>query len=196
MVLMDRDTELSLVEGLRRGDPGAFDAVYEAFRARVFGFLVRLSRSQTVAEDLLDETWLRLVSNAARLRADTCLAPWLFTVARNLYWDYRRSAALEEALDERALAHWPCRDGWSSPFEVAAERELLGRLELALARISPRHREVLLLVGVEGLTPGEAAVVCGLTPEALRQLLARARAALAHELDLRRDRAPKRRSGR
>jgi RNA polymerase sigma-70 factor (ECF subfamily) len=196
MVPMDRDTELSLVEGLRRGDPGAFDAVYEAYRSRVFGFLVRLSRSRTVAEDLLDETWLRLVSTAARLRADTRLLPWLFTVARNLYWTYRRSAALEETLDELALARSPCRDSWSSPFEIAAEHELQRRLELALARISPRHREVLLLIGVEGLTPGEAAVVCGLTPEALRQLLARARAALAQALDLSRDRAGRRSGGR
>lgn len=194
MALMDRDTELSLVEGLRRGDSKAFDAVYEAYRSRVFGFLVRLSRSRTVAEDLLDETWLRLVSHAARLRPDTRLLPWLFTVARNLYWTYRRTAALEEALDERALELWPSRDGRSSPFEVAAERELQRRLERALAGISPRHREVLLLVGVEGLTPSEAAIVCDLTPEALRQLLARARSALANALDLSRDRTPRRRS--
>ena len=196
MVQMDRDTELSLVERLRRGDAAAFDAVYEAYRPRVFGFLVRLSRSQTLAEDLLDETWLRLVSHAARLHADTRLLPWLFTVARNLYWTYRRSAALEETLDASALALIPCRDGWSSPFEVAARHERQRRLERALARLSPRHREVLLLVGVEGLTPGEAAVVCGLTPEALRQLLARARAALAQALDLSSDRTPRRRGGR
>jgi RNA polymerase sigma-70 factor (ECF subfamily) len=192
---MDRDTELSLVKGLRDGDPAAFDAVYEAYRARVFGFLVRLSRSRTVAEDLLDEAWLRLVSKAACLRPDTHLLPWLFTVARNLYWTYRRSCLLEETIDPSALALWPSPDSWSSPFEVAAHDELQGRLERALAQLSPRHREVLLLVGVEGLRPSEAAAVCGLTPEALRQLLARARAALAQALDLRRDGAVKRSGG-
>lgn len=196
MALMDRDIELSLVEGLRRGDSKAFDAVYEAYRSRVFGFLVRLSRSRTVAEDLLDETWLRLVSHAARLRPDTRLLPWLFTVARNLYWTYRRTAALEETLDAGALALCPCRDTWSSPFEVAVEHELQRRLERALAGVSPRHREVLLLVGVEGLTPSEAAIVCDLTPEALRQLLARARSALANALDLSRDRTSRRSSRR
>ena len=181
---MDRDTELSLVEGLRRGDPDAFDAVYEAYRARVFGFLVRLSRSRTVAEDLLDETWLRLVSKARVLRADTSLLPWLFTVARNLYWTYRRSCLLEEAWDPAALALWPSPEASASPFEAAARGELQRRLERALAQLSPQHREVLLLVGLEGLTPGEAAGVCGVTPEALRQRLSRARAALAQALDL------------
>jgi RNA polymerase sigma-70 factor, ECF subfamily len=192
---MDRATELSLVEGLRNGDPLAFDAVYEAYRARVFGFLVRLSRSRTVAEDLLDETWLRFVSNARSLRPDTCLLAWLFTVARNLYWRHRRSCLPEEAWDPTALALWPAPDAWSSPFEAAVHDELLQRLERALADLSPVQREVLLLVGREGLTPSEAAGVCGVTPEALRQRLARARAALAQAIDLPRGAARKRSEG-
>lgn len=93
---MDHDAELALVQGLRNGDAGPFDTVYDAWRGRVFGFLVRLSRSRTVAGDLLAETWLRLVANASRLRADTRLPPWLSTVARNLYWTCGRSSALEE----------------------------------------------------------------------------------------------------
>jgi RNA polymerase sigma-70 factor (ECF subfamily) len=192
---MDRDTELSLVEGLRNGDPLAFDAVYESYRPRVFGFLVRLSRSRTVAEDLLDETWLRFVSNARSLRADTCLLAWLFTVARNLYWRYRQSCLPEESLDATALALWPSPDARSSPFEAAVRDELQRRLERALAHLSPPHREVLLLVGREGLTPSEAAGVCGVTPEALRQRLARARAALAQAMDLPRGAARKRSDG-
>src|SRR5436309_15785037 len=79
---MDRDTELALVDRLRRGDADAFDAVHLAFNRLVFTFLVRLSRRRDVAEDLLEETWLRFVKHATRLRADTRLGPWLFTVAR------------------------------------------------------------------------------------------------------------------
>jgi RNA polymerase sigma-70 factor (ECF subfamily) len=181
---MDRETELSLVEGLRNADPAAFDAVYEAYRARVFAFLLRLSRSRTVAEDLLDETWLRLVSKAPSLRPDTHLAAWLFTVARNLYWSHRRSCLLEESLDPEALSLWPSRESWPSPFDLAATGQLERRVESALSGLRPQYREVLLLVAYEGLTPGEAAAVCGVTPEALRQRLARARAALADALDL------------
>ncbi len=112
--------------------------------------------------------------------------------ARNLYWTYRRSCLLEEVLDPAALALWPSPEAWSSPFEAAAHDELQRRLERALARLSPQHREVLLLVGVEGLMPAEAAGVCDVTPEALRQRLARARAALAQLLNLPRAGARKR----
>lgn len=179
---MERETELRLVERLRLGDEAAFDAVYEAYRARLYSFLVRLSRHRDVAEDLLEETWLRLVANAPRLRPDTRLAPWLFTVARNLYWSYCRSRLLEDELGAGLIALWPVVRP-PSPFERAAAGELERRLERALAAMPLRYREVLLLVAGEALSPAEAAVVCGIKPEALRQRLSRARAMLAELLD-------------
>ena len=181
---MEPDEEIALVEGLQRGDTAAFDRVYELYRPRLFAFLLRLSRSRTVAEDLLDETWLRLVAHAGSLRPDTRLASWLFTVSRNLYWTHRRSSLLEEAATAELLTLWPAGESWPSPFDLAAIGELERRVERVLATLSPQHREVLLLVGYGGLTPGEAAAVCRVTPEALRQRLARARAALADGLEL------------
>lgn len=181
---MDRETELSIVERLRHGDPEAFDTVYEACRGRLYAFLLRLSRHRTVAEDLLEETWLRLVSKAGSLRPDTKVGAWLFTVARNLYWSYRRSRVVEQSVEPELLSLWPSPEPWPSPFELAAMDELRGRVERALAHLPAQHREVLLLVVGECLTPGEAADVCGVTPVVLRQRLSRARAALARELNL------------
>ena len=60
--------------------------------------------------------------------------------------------------------------------------EFQDRLEAALAEVPPTYREVLLLVGFEGLRPADAAAVCGITPEALRQRLSRARALLSQRL--------------
>jgi RNA polymerase sigma-70 factor (ECF subfamily) len=183
MHVMDRATELRLVEGLRNGEVEAFDAVFQAYRARVFAFLLRLSRHRTLSEDLLDEVWLRLVAHAPALRPDTRLAPWLFTVARNLYWSHRRSVIVEEEQNAGLLGLALGPASWPSPFDLAAAGELERRVERALAALPPQQREVLLLVGREGLTPGEAAEVCGTTPEAMRQRLARARAALADAID-------------
>lgn len=180
---MGPQDESALVAGLRQGDTAAFDRVYEIYRPRLFGFLLRLSRNRTIAEDLLDETWLRLVAHTDSLRPDTKLAAWLFTVARNLYWTYRRSRLLEEAVSAELLTLWPAREKWQSPFDLASAGEMERRIERALATMSPLHREVLLLVGYEGLTPTEAAAVCKVTPEAMRQRLARARAALIDALD-------------
>jgi len=180
---VERDTELALVERLRQGDPDAFDDVYAAFNTRLFTFLTRLSRSRDVAEDLLEETWLRLVQHARRLTADTRLGPWLFTVARNIHVSYVRSRMLEDSAATSLIGLWPFSAERSSPFESAAATELERRIERALAAMPTTSREVLLLVAVAGLDHSDAADVCGITPEALRQRLHRAREALSKALE-------------
>ncbi|MEZ5292904.1 MAG: RNA polymerase sigma factor [Vicinamibacterales bacterium] len=180
---MDRETELALVGGLREGDTDAFDEAYGWLSTPVFTFLLRLSRRHDVAEDLAEETWLRLVTHAGRLRPDTRLAPWLYTVARHLYLSYRRSRFLEDSAAVGLMTLWPYNTARSSPFEETAASELERRLERALATLPVATREVLLLVGVAGLDPSDAADVCGVTPETLRQRLHRAREALAKALD-------------
>ena len=70
-----------------------------------------------------------------------------------------------------------------SPFEETAANQSDRRLEAALAALPTTAREVLLLVGVEGLTHAEAAAICGISREALRQRLSRARSLLAKQLD-------------
>lgn len=196
MTKMDSGPERVLVARLRAGDTAAFDEVYDTYRARVFAFLLRMTRSRTLAEDLLDETWLRLVRHAPSLRADTRLAPWLFTVARNLYWSYRRGALIEETSAPELIGLWPSPRPWPSPFDLAVVDELERRVEAAIATLPPQYREVLLLVAHEGLTPTDGAAVCGITPEAFRQRLSRARASLADKLGISRaDAPPKRRFG-
>ncbi len=176
---MDPGSERELVRGLRVGDPVAFDRVYEAWNRRLFAFLLRLTRRRELAEELLEETWLRLVKGIASLRDDSRLAPWLFTVARNLFLSHRRA----RALDEGSLGELDPPDrATPSPLEVAATNELEERLERGLATLPPSYREALLLVGIHGLTPSEAARVSGLTPEAFRQRLSRGRALLGQRL--------------
>jgi len=180
---MDRDCELALIDRLRNGDPSAFDEVHAALNVRLFSFLARLSRSRDVAEDLLEETWLRLIANARRLRPDTRLNAWLFTVARNLYISYCRSRLLETGHAADYTGLWLLGTPHASPFEETAANETEGRLETALASLPAVYREVLLLVGVEGMQPMDAAAICGITPEALRQRLHRARALLSERLE-------------
>lgn len=180
---MDLASEASLVGRLQAGDTAAFDEVHAALNARLFSFLLRLSRRRDVAEDLLEETWLRLVTHAKRLRPDTRLAPWLFTVARNLYVSYQRSRLLEDTHASSLIGLWPSGPTRPSPFEETAMNETERRIESALAALPAPYREVLLLVGVEGFRPVEAAQVCGISPEALRQRLSRARALLMRQLE-------------
>jgi RNA polymerase sigma-70 factor (ECF subfamily) len=181
---MERDAELELVRRLRANSAAAFDEVYDAYHARLYGFLRRLAKSADVAEDLLEETWLRFVSACGGLDPDTRLAPWLFTVARNLYVSYCRTRGREQSYAPDLLSLWP--DELSpSPLDATISAELEGSLEAALAAMPAKYREALLLVGVEDMRPADAAVVCGVSPEAFRQRLSRARSLISQRLKAR-----------
>jgi RNA polymerase sigma factor (sigma-70 family) len=173
--------EVAWVEGLRRGDPAAFDAVFAAYRRRLYGYLVRMTRSRDVAEDLLQETFLRLAQHAKLLAADTRLGAWLFTVAHRLFVSWTRARAVRAQLAGDLPAREPAGTE-RSPLEAIADSQAQLALERAFAALPAAHREVALLVGVEGLAPAEVAEILGLRPDAVRQRLARARAHLAELL--------------
>jgi RNA polymerase sigma-70 factor (ECF subfamily) len=168
---VDPPSDADLVRRLRAGDVAAFDEAYERYHRRLYGFLARLLGRRDLAEDLLQETWLRLAAHASGLRDDAKLLPWLFTVARNLCTSFLRWRVLEG----RVSGVRPTEEGGASPFELAAASELERRLEAAIAALPLRYREVVLLVCVEGLAPQDAARVLGLRPEAVRQRLLRGR---------------------
>ena len=169
--------EPALVAELRRGDAGALERLYGAYRSRIFGFLLRLCRDRYTAEDLHQNTWLKVARAAHRLRDDSDLKAWLFTIARNEYKSHRRAQFLDFS---RILAFGRERSGFSEP---AREGDTdLGRVSEVLGELSDSDRELLLLVGVEGLEHRQAAAVLGISYAALRQRLARARRRFAERL--------------
>jgi RNA polymerase sigma-70 factor (ECF subfamily) len=171
------------VARLRSGDPAAFGDVYARFSDPTYRFLLRLSGRREVAMDLHQDTWLSAARHARGLAEETDLAAWLFTIARNKHRSWRRFVALDWLRFDRDAG-----DIGDIP-EAAAEasrmdaRDELESLEKALMKLPEGHREVLLLIGVEGLSSAQAADVLGIQPDALRQRLSRARAALAGELE-------------
>ena len=124
-----------------------------------------------------------MASSAVRKTAGTRWVRGSFTVARNLHVSYCRSRLLEESHTAGLIGLWPFAWPRPSPFEETAATEMERRLESAIASLPSAYREVLLLVGIEGFLPAEAAEVCGITPEAMRQRLSRARALLARRLE-------------
>lgn len=166
-----------LLAAFRRGDAGALRQIYAEFSPRLYRFLVRLGARVDLAEDLHQETWIAAARHAPRLVDDTDLAAWLYTIARNKYRSWWRWSV--RSLEARLRARAPEPVG-PDPVPALVLRHDLAR---ALAALPPIHREVLLLVGCEGLDHAQAAAVLGLREGALRQRLLRARAALAERLE-------------
>jgi len=149
------------------GDARSFEALMRRHRTPVFSFLLRLTGDRARAEDLLQETFLKVVRAAASWEERARFSTWLYTIARNLALDDARRAALRRAepLDaapgdrdppaERAAAPDPAPDR-------AADAALIRpKLEAALAALPAEQREVFLLREHAGLKFGEIAAVTG-----------------------------------
>jgi RNA polymerase sigma factor (sigma-70 family) len=170
--------ELELIERLRRGDSAAFDAIYAQHRARIFSFLARLTGRRALAEDLLQETFLRLCRFAPRLAPDTRIELWLYAVARNLVRSQHRWAIVDS---DRlfGLSQLSEAERQTSPFDMTSARELERAVERALQKLPLDQRELLILLAVERVPSADVARMLDLSAVALRQRLSRARKQLA-----------------
>lgn len=170
---MSEPSDAELVARLRTGDAVAFDLAYARYHRRIYAFLMRMLLRREIAEDLLQETWIRFARGALDLRDDARLGAWLFRVARNLALSRERRRSIEE--DAEAWLTALGFDAPATPLDGAMAADLRRGIELALAALPPRDRELILLVAVDGLEPKEVAEVLALRPEAVRKRLERAR---------------------
>jgi RNA polymerase sigma factor (sigma-70 family) len=170
---------------LRRRDPRGFDQAYARYAARLLTFLCRLAgRGQRhLAEDLLQQTFLKLAEHGPELRPDSDLRAWLYTVARHAF--------LAQLRGRRHEVEGPSLELVCSYSADAEARLILGDVEEALSRLRLEDRELLLLVSTEGLEPVTVAGMVGLEPATLRKRLARARQRLLAELERAAPRAAK-----
>jgi RNA polymerase sigma factor (sigma-70 family) len=169
------ESERDLVLALRSRKPGAFDDLYARYHERIWRFLARLAG--TGAEDLFQETWLAAARHVHRIREDTELLPWLFTIARNKHRNglraWVRQVRCGQALRAQDSMLRP------QPDEEAHARRQAERTQAAFARLPDAHREVLLLCVVEGVPTAEVAHALACSEDAVRTRLSRARRELA-----------------
>jgi RNA polymerase sigma-70 factor (ECF subfamily) len=164
---------------LRRGNPRGFDAIYARYRDRIYAFLFRLTGRRDAADDLFQETFLALASKGPALWPDSNLGSWLFTVARHAFLDAERRRR-PGATAELGGGDGRLVEGSSASLPSAVT---LSEIERGLLALSSDDRQLLLLVGVEGMGQDEVARVLEIEPGTLRQRVVRARARLAGVLD-------------
>lgn len=145
--------------------------LYDRYRQALYAFLFRLSGNPSLAEDLVQETFLRALEKVPRGAGDHPRA-WIFRVARNLLYDHlRRARRREEVPLEKVRAEESAGSAWEPPDSTGVEK--------ALRRLPPKYREILLLREVEGMSYEEISRTMGLSLSHVRVLLHRARRALA-----------------
>jgi RNA polymerase sigma-70 factor (ECF subfamily) len=148
---------------------------------RLFRYLCRLLGDETMAEDLFQQTWVRVAERIGRYDPGRPFLPWLLTVAHNLAFDHlrrRRTEWLDEATEEAAPAGTTGPSSVADPLTHLAARERRERLAEALSGLGPPDREVLALRFVEDLPLPELAGVLGVPLPTVKARLYRALARL------------------
>jgi RNA polymerase sigma-70 factor (ECF subfamily) len=169
-----------LIAAAKAGDRKALEDLLGRHQGRVYRFGRKMCRDEEDAADVLQETLLAAARTLPEFREASSVSTWLYTIARSFCIKRRRTSkfapAAVESLDrdEAGAVADPAR----SPEEAVAGRQLQRALDEAIAALEPMYREVLVLRDVEGLPAAEVAEALGLSVEAVKSRLHRARMAV------------------
>ena len=177
----DHDT---IVRRACAGDDAALDQLVALYHDRVYRYGRAVCRD-TDLDDAVQEAFLALTRSRASFRGDAGIGTWLFTAVRNACRQLLRPVARRrrvlgeeaglDALDDLATPEL-------GPEELAERDELVALVQQALAQVDADHREILVLRDLEGRSGPETAAALGLSIDAMKSRLHRARAALRREV--------------
>ena len=178
---------LAIARGLKRKDQELLDRLIDTYQHRLLRYLLFLTGRREVAEDLFQETWMRVLLRGAQYNGKARFDTWLFTIARNLVIDLsrkRQMASLDEMADtgEDERPFEVAIDG-PSPFELFATREDRAEVAEVLLKLEPSYREVLVLRFHEELSLEEISVVTQAPLSTVKSRLYRGLAALKPHME-------------
>jgi RNA polymerase sigma-70 factor (ECF subfamily) len=176
------EAERELMARVGRGDPDAFEALYERFSGPVMAFVHGLCQDRALSEDLVQETFLRAWRAAPRWRPRARLSTWLFQIAKRLAFQRLRRRRRRPAVEARAAGRRPAaRDGdGASPMETEEE---VDRLAAALLTLGPRLRPVFVLVRLLDRPYAETAAILRVPVGTVKSRMAAAEARLRRHLE-------------
>lgn len=173
--------DAELLTRARAGDKIALTTLLERHQAQVYRFGMKMCRDPEDAQDVLQETLLTMARGVRDFRGASSISTWLYTIARSFCIKKRRRSkfAPEETSFEAApTSAGNVADPAQHPDEALATKQVEQALEQAIHALDPAQREVLILRDVEGLSAPEVAEVLGVTVQAVKSRLHRARVAV------------------
>jgi RNA polymerase sigma-70 factor (ECF subfamily) len=184
---LDRSTDDELLRAARQGDARALEELLMRYQPHLYRFGLRMCGNVEDAGDVAQESLISMARSLRDFRGDSSVSSWLFTIARRFCIKKRRrskfSPAREDSLDAAGsdAAH-RVEDPAPNPEQTATNSELATVLTRAIDALDPAQREVLVLRDVEGLSAPEVAKILGITVEAVKSRLHRARLGVRHAI--------------
>ncbi|MBK1881108.1 sigma-70 family RNA polymerase sigma factor [Luteolibacter pohnpeiensis] len=163
---LDPDDDFRLVALAQSGDMRAYDALITRHRGRIFAMIRNMIHQEADAWDLSQEVFIKAWQALPKFEAKARFSTWLYRIAHNTVYDWTRKRKVESAgelndeIFERDRIDPAARTTPSftdAPDESLAHGELREKIESALSKLSPEHREVVILKDVQGLSYKEIA---------------------------------------
>lgn len=167
-----------------------FADVFDEFQRPIYNYLLRMTQSPPEADDLTQETFIRIHRSLPSFRGEASLSTWIYRIATNLSLDhFRRSAtrqakaalSLEETESDR---EWIVDETASSPEQLAAQSDMSACVQKFIQRLPPSYRTVLVLHDLQGLKNREIADVLDCSLDTVKIRLHRARKKLRASLNV------------
>ncbi len=157
---MESDTQ-GIARGLRQGDVVFLATLVEQYQYRLVRYLVSLSGRRDGVDDLVQETWLRVLERGGSYDGRSRFEPWFFRVARNIALDSLRKRPMLSLDSEEEEGRPAPSCGAPSPYALAARTQDAERLAHSLQALDPVYREVLVLRFQEELSLQEISTIVG-----------------------------------
>jgi RNA polymerase sigma-70 factor (ECF subfamily) len=183
---VDRQGETDLARALLAGEANAFEKFVEHFRSKVFHYSWLICGSPQDAEEVAQETLLKVFDNFDQLREPERVRAWVFRIAKNVCLMHRRRSVFAPA-HELSLEELPAAsevpESIDPPEGELLRSELRAVIDRVIAELPPTYRAVVLLRDMEELSTEETAQVLDLSIDVVKTRLHRGRAAMRQKLD-------------
>jgi len=154
------------------GDDASFDTLYRLFSPRIYAFCLRLTRRRSEADDLFQETFLKIHRSRATYVAHAAAIHWAFAVCRSVHLDrlrYRKRRPEDVAETDDGFAAFSQQASEAgSPEAHAQARQLMEVVDRVLTGLPENQRAAYVLLREEGMSVADAAAVLGATPTATK----------------------------
>lgn len=181
-----RAENLEVAQGLKRHDAELLDRLIVQYQHRLLRYLLFLTGDREMADDLFQETWMRVLTRGSQYNGAARFDTWLFTVARNMLIDLRRKRTMISlegmCTGENEDYTFEIASEDESPFDRYRSQEEARKIAAALMKIDPLHREALVLRFHEELSLEEIATITRSPLSTVKSRLYRGMAALKPHL--------------
>lgn len=158
--------EMELLQQLIAGDAESFRKIYEYYQGKIFLFALRLTKSKSEAEEVVQEVFVRLWEKREKIKIEKIFNAYIFTITKNLILDRLKKAAYDKTIQQKIYQH--IQSLQNTTVDLLIEKELTRLHQQAVDQLSPQKKIVFMLSREEELSYEEIAEKLGISKNTVR----------------------------